>query len=129
MKILPVIPSLALAAVLAVSETRAQSVGPWAAYGPGASWSPPAATPAPAPVPRAPTSVGTGWQGYAPATAWQAYQPQAAWTGYAPQYGWGTARQAAQPRAGKAPISSRNREFGTGRNVAMHKPWLPTTRP
>jgi hypothetical protein len=91
---------------------------------------------------------GTIWQGYAPGTAWRGYLPPVVTV--TPPPGGATASvsgtTAVAPRlvypsvvvapsgAGTAPpgTSSRMRvapayyrEFGTGRNIFMHKPWLP----
>ncbi len=102
----------------------------WSGYAPAYTWGSYApngyVTIAPAPRPNA------AWSGYAPATAWQGYQPGAAWQGYAPGRvvtGYATApgRTTVTPRSATTTrfTPSTYREFGTGRNVFMHKPWLP----
>ncbi|AMV36213.1 hypothetical protein [Planctomyces sp. SH-PL62] len=98
----------------------------WSGYAPGYAWGNTAPSVGGfAPQTSAPVYVyppGTGWQGYAPGTAWQGYRPSTAWQGYTPGVQ-GAVRSAPAPRSA---ISSRNREYGSGRNVHMHKPWLPS---
>jgi len=96
---------------------------PWGSYAPNGY-----VTIAPAPVPR----PNTTWSGYAPATAWQGYQPGAAWQGYAPGrvvtgYATVPGRVIVTPRSATTTQfnPSTYREFGTGRNLFLHKPWLP----
>ncbi|WP_406698277.1 hypothetical protein V5E97_05405 [Singulisphaera sp. Ch08] len=79
----------------------------------------------------APPAPAQTAQATAPAAAWRGYNPGEAWRSYRP----GTALQG-RPTA-SAPTSSRTtrsastfkpshyREYGTGRNMFMHKPWLP----
>jgi hypothetical protein len=133
------LPSLAalvvavLAFATAPSEARAQTQ--WNGYAPTYAAQPaaPAATAQP-PIYYYPTNSG-GWQGYAPATAWRYYDPAFGWREYIPGTALAPSAVAAAPaarpviRASNAgrPISSTNREFGTGRNVHMHKPWLPNS--
>lgn len=127
--------ALAVAGLLAIGgSARAQQAVAggtpgWSGYAPGYSWGSTApsvggyAPQASAPV-YSYTPSGTAWQGYTPGTAWQPYAPTTAWQGYTP----------AAPRAGRAPsgtmssrpLSSANRDHGSGRNVHMHKPWLPS---
>lgn len=109
------------------SSAKAQQAAPanapaWNGYSPGYAWG--SAAPSVggyAPQARAPrffyrTPSGTAWQGYAPGTAWQGYAPAA------------NAPTVSRPAAVRPSISSSNREYGTGRNVHMHKPWLPSKR-
>ncbi len=108
-------------------EAMAQSAAGWGSYSPNVAWAAPVATTAPTTTVVNPGT--SGWAGYAPATVWAPYQPQAAWTGYAPQAGWTTGPAVASqpsPRLG-GPIGSWNPEYGTGRTIAMHKPWLPAS--
>ena len=119
---------LALGAGTARAQQDAGGTPGWSGYAPGYVWGSPAPSvggyaPQAAMVPVAPTA--NAWQGYAPATAWQGYAPQAAWQGYTPgSYNPAAVRPAPTRHS---PISSRNREYGTGRNVHMHKPWLPAS--
>ncbi|WP_435016515.1 hypothetical protein TA3x_004082 [Tundrisphaera sp. TA3] len=109
---------------IASNSANAQGNGSgWQGYAPGYTWGTYAApnytvvTPAPAPRP------AVGWQGYQPAQAWQGYQPAQAWQGYQPGQ---AVRRAPAARSYSAPRApAHHREFGTGRNVFHHKPWLP----
>jgi hypothetical protein len=96
---------------------------PWGAYAPNGY-----VTIAPAPAPR----PNTAWSGYAPSTAWQAYQAGVAWQGYAPGrvvtgYATPPGLTTVTPRPATTSRfnASTYREFGSGRNVFLHKPWLP----
>jgi len=92
---------------------------------------------------------GTIWEGYSPGTAWRGYAPPVVTTTPRPTPPVGTvyvsptqpAQRYIYPQvtyvpqgtvAARPSTSSRlavppayYREFGTGRNVFMHKPWLP----
>jgi hypothetical protein len=91
---------------------------PWGGYGPGTVLPP-----------------GSAWAGYAPATVWRGYVPVSP---ASPVVGTVAPRSVSAPvvtrsvqRDGWANYSIRQttpahyREFGSGRNVYMHKPWLP----
>ena len=121
--------TLGVAGLLALGAGRAhaqQAVAGgtpgWSGYAPGYSWGSAApsvggyAPQATTPVYAYPPSAAA-WQGYAPTTAWQGYTPGVASAPRA-RTGGGTAGQ---------PVSRHNREYGTGRTVHMHKPWLPSS--
>ncbi len=70
-----------------------------------------------------------GWSGYAPAAAWAEYRPAVAVEGYVRKDGHHTINMnhahvpGPSPYADGAPHSYY--EYGTGRPVALAKPWLP----
>lgn len=87
---------------------------------------------------------GSVWQGYSPGTPWRGYAPPAAppaGTVYQPPVATTTPPVAVPglvypqvryvPQTRAVTTSRRTvqpayyREFGTGRNIFMHKPWLP----
>jgi len=143
-------PVLALLAGLGPNEARAQQpaatpAGPgWSGYVPGRGWvtyapaSAPPATSAAA-APRAAAPVAPGWAGYAPSTAWSYYSPPSSTTARpvrtAPRRvlpADGSRRRAANRAVNRiAPELSYTipayREYGSGRNIPLAKPWLPAS--
>ena len=76
------------------------------------------AAPAPArtSAPVEPAAPANGpWAGYRPATAWTRYAPAPSWSSYA-------------ANIGRGPTPSQRQEHGTGRPVALYKPWLSRSR-
>lgn len=139
--------SLAFFAGIGADVARAQSPTPepgWYGYTPGRGWvryspaSAPAVTSV-APAPRAPAAPApSGWAYYDPARGWIGYAPASSPTYPNPAV---TPRPRVLPADGSrrraasyavnhiAPGLSYTlpayREFGTGRNIPLAKPWLP----
>jgi hypothetical protein len=129
---------LALATFFGPGEARAQTyavpsngaawgayqpASPWTGYAPGYGWvgyAPTASARPPAP---------SGWTYSTPPNAWTGYAPQTAWTGYVPQGGWVVTPRRSDASRGYGTVNGRvtaaYREFGSGRPVPLHKPWLP----
>jgi len=94
-------------------------------------------------------TTGNAWSGYAPSSTWQGYRPGTSWTGYrAPSVSAGQLARTVTPGAsaprpvqtlpptGGNSVAARPtglfavapafyQEFGSGRNLFLHKPWLP----
>jgi hypothetical protein len=117
----------------------------WYGYVPGSGWVSYAPASAPRVTPSAPSTPGTtlpvppGWAGYSPATGWTGYAPASSPTYPAPAVrpprrsavpGDGSRRRLANQAVNRiAPELSyalpAYREYGSGRNVPLAKPWLP----
>lgn len=130
----------------ASTPARAQQSGPARPASPAASWYGYAPASAPSAMPSAATPrttsnalapIGTGWAGYAPAAAWVGYAPASAPVAVvirpAPRRvvlapGPARRRAASEFVNHNAPQYSyalaSYKEFGSGRNIPLAKPWL-----
>jgi hypothetical protein len=115
----------------------------WTGYAPATAWSgyAPASAPAVSPgyTAPAPVAVARGWAGYNPQAAWEGYvasssryNTPAYATGAAQLPGDGSRRRAAslfvnRINPGLAYTQPAYREYGSGRNVPLAKPWLPVS--
>jgi len=123
--------------------TPASGSAGWYGYVPGQGWvryAPPSApvvspgTAVASPYPATAVPPPPGWAGYAPASAWAGYAPASSPVTPAVRLralpADGSRRRAANRVVnGNAPQLSYTlpayREFGTGRNIPLAKPWLP----
>lgn len=133
--------------VVAQAPTAGAPVGAepgWYGYVPGQGWvsyvppSAPAVAPA-APSARTAVPVAPGWAGYAPATGWAGYAPASSPYYPAPAVRAPRTLPADGSRRRAAHVAVNNiapqlayalpayREYGSGRNVPLAKPWLPAS--
>lgn len=116
----------------------------WYSYVPGQGWvgytpasAPPVVSTGTAPAPPA-ANVAPGWYGYAPASAWAGYAPASAGGApavrmqprnfvypYGPQRRWAANEAVNGNRPDLVYTLPSYREYGSGRQVPLSKPWLP----